>query len=278
MRKKAFTLIELLVVIAIIALLVSILLPSLTRARELAKQTICGTRLSGLGKAFTLYANENRDNYPALEDPDNGFSATIDNDPQSRTKSNFYDNEWGCNIQPLWLMVHDGFVGEDQFACPSDGEHQELEVDTDHNWGFDKWTNVSYAFQPFTPVVDSGGNDAVTNAAPPNTAGQDSAFVLVGDKLDVVNSDPSNNNTEWTDNHPGYGGNFLAMNHSVAFKKDEHNLVGWNQNCVFLTDIDSDGDFIGNHAGSLQGSIASEHLPDYKDDSSLFWTRGSNSD
>lgn len=56
-----FTLIELLVVISIIALLMAILLPSLHKARELAKQAVCASTLQGFGRGFHLYAGENRD-------------------------------------------------------------------------------------------------------------------------------------------------------------------------------------------------------------------------
>lgn len=57
-RCRGFTLIELLVVVAIIALLISIMLPSLNRARSRAKDLVCRTQLRNLGIAFTMYTNE----------------------------------------------------------------------------------------------------------------------------------------------------------------------------------------------------------------------------
>ncbi len=62
--RAAFTLIELLVVVAIIALLISILLPSLARARELSRRTVCAANVSGIGKGLYTYANENNDMFP----------------------------------------------------------------------------------------------------------------------------------------------------------------------------------------------------------------------
>ncbi|HQL54486.1 MAG TPA: prepilin-type N-terminal cleavage/methylation domain-containing protein, partial [Phycisphaerae bacterium] len=60
----AFTLIELLVVVAIIALLISILLPSLARARQQARSVQCLGQCRELGHGMTLYHSENG-NYPA---------------------------------------------------------------------------------------------------------------------------------------------------------------------------------------------------------------------
>ena len=59
-RRPGFTLIELLVVVAIIALLVSILLPSLQQARELARRAVCSANLYHIASAENIYANDNK--------------------------------------------------------------------------------------------------------------------------------------------------------------------------------------------------------------------------
>ena len=58
---RGFTLIELLVVIAIISLLVSLLLPSLRTAKDLARWTVCQTSLRGIGLAMAMYAEDNEE-------------------------------------------------------------------------------------------------------------------------------------------------------------------------------------------------------------------------
>src|SRR4029078_3041689 len=59
-RHRAFTLIEILVVVGIIALLVSILLPSLSRAREQARSTVCRSNLKQLMMGQIFYVTDHK--------------------------------------------------------------------------------------------------------------------------------------------------------------------------------------------------------------------------
>jgi prepilin-type N-terminal cleavage/methylation domain-containing protein len=63
-RTHAFTLVELLVVIGIIAILVSVLLPTLARARESANRTQCLSNLRQIAVFLNMYANVNRQQVP----------------------------------------------------------------------------------------------------------------------------------------------------------------------------------------------------------------------
>ena len=67
--RPAFSLVELLVVIAIIALLLSILMPSLGKARSAAMRLKCAHNLKQINLAVNMYLNENEDTYPCAQDP-----------------------------------------------------------------------------------------------------------------------------------------------------------------------------------------------------------------
>jgi prepilin-type N-terminal cleavage/methylation domain-containing protein len=66
MSKKGFTLIELLVVIAIIALLLSVVLPSLRVAKEVARRTVCASNMHQLGLSIHFYSDQENGILPPM--------------------------------------------------------------------------------------------------------------------------------------------------------------------------------------------------------------------
>jgi prepilin-type N-terminal cleavage/methylation domain-containing protein len=121
--KKGFTLVELLVVIAIIALLMGILMPALARVRQIAYRLICGTNLSGLGKACLVYANDNMEEYPRAGGRDStwsvqgslvGFGFAADTEQEAfPTGQATIGSDW-------FLLIRYADVTPNQYVCKGD--------------------------------------------------------------------------------------------------------------------------------------------------------------
>lgn len=65
-QKRGFTIVELLVVIGIIGVLIGILLPVMSKARQSSKRTACAAQLRDIGNLFQMYLNENKQRVPRV--------------------------------------------------------------------------------------------------------------------------------------------------------------------------------------------------------------------
>lgn len=118
-KLHGFTLIELLVVIAIIAILATILLPSLSLARELAKKAACMSNLKGMGTALHIYATDNNEKFPSYsnaQSSDNGEPVYLDMLPQGIIT---YDGCGSDRLGPSDSFIKDYLENWKLLFCPS---------------------------------------------------------------------------------------------------------------------------------------------------------------
>ena len=147
-RETGFTLIELLVVISIIAILVSILLPALAKARELANRAVCMANIRGIIQSMLTYGQSSNGTFPAngpMAGSGQGQPGWLSNNEGSYSNAPTWVAAWGLPaagetpqevvqrwynlggynwiaspMAGMWILVLQGYTTPASFICPSD--------------------------------------------------------------------------------------------------------------------------------------------------------------
>lgn len=186
--RRAISFIELLFGLGVLLLLIAILLPSLARARELSKRTVCAANMGGTGKGFAMYAVANNDDFPipahqvqkeagpagqvtyvrmigaqrgSAEKPEAGETT-----PESTKLS---------TTRAFWYLIRSGASSPKSFVCPSSADRSNDDDNPAAYWDFGtgdqleegmgkqdpraNWLQISYGYQvPFGKLGRPNGD------------------------------------------------------------------------------------------------------------------------
>ncbi len=248
MRKnKGFTLIELLVVIAIISILAAMLLPVLSRAREMARRTSCKNNLKQLGLALLMYSNDYDGSFPtgtvSTEDSAHFADLTLLWSLRYATDPNVFE----CP-SATWEAQS---IREGQTFCPKIGTRK---PDWDHMYDYNNFAKATSAYSYDNQKRDD--DNPMMAVLADRGYGQDDSYYAEDTRYrfsdNITWETPDNNGDDSpfdnnSCNHSYEGENVLYVDGHVAWSStplcsfDGDNIYYWERTDPTVTDPSDTG-------------------------------------
>lgn len=295
MKKKGFTLVELLVVISIIALLMSVLLPTLAKVRAMAQRAVCSTNLASLHKHCLTYAQDNQDDYPRAGGKTSQWSVTSNlpvfhADTEQLAFRGTNPNATGRATMgaSLYLLIKYADAAPKEYMCGGDrgvvefelslyndvipdrsqlGRKQDIALAWDfggpaggrRSGGIPPAQHYSYSFQ--TPYGGAAQQyyslSSTVRPDKPIMADRNPYLVLIREKIPAyVYNDPMREQWGNSPSHKYEGQNVLYNNSSVSWEPVPY--CGTNQDNIYTIATDPENPQMGTRPALFSGNSLSQ--------------------
>jgi hypothetical protein len=187
-RIGRFSLVDTVFACAAVVVLLSTIIPSTGRVRELSKRSVCAVNLAGIGAAAQVYAASNNGSWPVPAFRNASINTTEiqyvrDNNgigglgqtgyrrlQPTTSESEEFPNSGSTEVavtRAFWMLVRSGDVSFHQFVCPSSlGDVPDPTEDIDLYYDFWDIRNISYGYQvPFGPP-DTRAREGMDSSQP----------------------------------------------------------------------------------------------------------------
>lgn len=229
-KRGAFTLIELLVVVAIIAMLIAILLPSLAKARQTAKEVTCGVDIRTLMQVSIIYSNDYKGFFPRYQhNPLTGWNKVYPYHSYPFWRG-FMEEHYGVQRNMYFSPNNEVWNDDDLYYFGWDG----VDPDTADSMVFGRMYFGSHGFSDVQEMTKPAGQPGlITGIVDPTLPTSGTVFATRANDNPAVT-------IVWADLNRMWAGSFVGAGNR------------WGSNHLYNPDIDFPE---GTHNGHMDGHV-----------------------